>query len=287
MFAQVPVDKTKARLPWYAQPKIPVLSKPGSTRPEIESLRDLVARLLKYTAEAGCHKNECKILVAGLGQLAEELSNEFAEQGKEYQVIDPSLLRNLIEEDRIPLNSINEGVARLLASDLEATVVLVVETKEIADNLVKVSGRFLNVNDKNLIGPSAEVNLRVDNTIADANLYYGLPHLPAITATEKGEKVYQAGVQGVGSPACYYMPLPAYIDEGKFGVVSGEITVEAIVDSEGAVTAGRIVKGLPGGLNRSTLKSIKGWKCKPGLLDGKPVPTVVTFETGFHLTLFQ
>jgi hypothetical protein len=76
IFAQVPVDKTKVPLPWYAQPKIPVLSKPGPSKPEIESLRVLVARLLKYTADAGCHKNDCKILIADLGQLADELSRE-------------------------------------------------------------------------------------------------------------------------------------------------------------------------------------------------------------------
>lgn len=155
----------------------------------------------------------------------------------------------------------------------------------IKEDVVQLSARFLNVNHSDLIIPSAEVNFFVDQ--APAGLYPtdGLlprPPLPPLPDTINGERLYQGGVQGAGLPSCYYMPSP-HIPRMQGAQFFGIVIVEGVVGSDDAVRTVRIVKGAPFGLDESVIKTVSIWKCKPAMLDGKPVATAVTFETNFRL----
>jgi Gram-negative bacterial TonB protein C-terminal len=109
------------------------------------------------------------------------------------------------------------------------------------------------------------------------------PSLPPFPDTVNGEKVYPAGVNGVGLPSCYYMPNPSYTVAAREAGFSGMVTAEGVVGSDGLVRAIRIVKGAPFGMDEAVIKTIGTWKCKPAVLDGKPVATFVPFETNFRL----
>jgi TonB family protein len=217
-------------------------------------------------------------------QLADELSSEIAKQEKSVQVIDRTLLQNLLQSDRIPARlQSSEPVARWIARGLNANVVLIGTTKRVEKNLVQLSAHFLSVKDEKRIGPSAEVNLSVDDAVVDLYPTYGYPDLQPITVTPKGENLRRAGVNGASMPSCFYMPSPPMTDDARKAKFSGIVLVEGVVDTDGAVRGPRIVVGAPYGLNASALSTMATWKCHPATYEGKPVPVLVPFEVNFRM----
>jgi Gram-negative bacterial TonB protein C-terminal len=262
---------------------------------EAAPLQELTARLLDHAEDAGCHIGDCKILVLNFAlpdgntsrysmQLADQLSLEIAKQENSIKVIDRSLLQGLLQRDRIPSRLQNsEPIARWLGKESNANIVLVGTTKRIGKNTVQLSARLLSVKDKNRIGPSAEVNLSVDDVIVDLYPTNGLPSLSTITTTPNGENLRRAGVNGVSSPSCFFMPNPPYTWEAQSAKFAGVILLEGIVDTNGDIKEPRIVVGAPYGLDESAIKSMYTWKCHPATYSGKPVPVLVSFEVNFRL----
>jgi TonB family protein len=263
---------------------------------EVEHLPDLVARLLHHAADAGCHKDDCKILVTDFVfpdgstfpngiQWADDLSSLFADE-KSIRVVDRTPFKNFLNQERFSAKLQNsEPTARWLGKQFNATVVLVGQAKMINEDVVQLSARFLNVSDSNLIGPSSEVNLQLKATTGDFSPLSGLrspPSLPPFPDTVNGEKVYPAGINGVGLPSCYYMPNPDYTEAAREAGFSGIVTAEGVVGSDGLVKAVRIVKGAPFGIDEAVIKTVSTWKCKPAMLEGKPVPTIVPLEMNFR-----
>jgi hypothetical protein len=269
-----------------------------SSPPKIEHLSDLASRLLHYTGDAGCNKRECKILVTNFIlttgyasqygiQAADELALEFSRQDKTVQVIDRKPFKDQLhqlEEEQIPISILNsENMARWLGLKLGATIVLVGTAKGIPNSTaVELSARFLNSLDVNKIGPSAEVNLAPSESLPDLSPI-ALPQLPPLPESFQGERVYRAGVNGVGVPSCDYMPNPNYNDDARTFRFSGTILIEGIVRPDGTVKLFRFVRGAPYGLNQDTLRALNMWRCKPAMLEGKPVPVFVPFEVTLRL----
>jgi TonB family protein len=53
--------------------------------------------------------------------------------------------------------------------------------------------------------------------------------------------------------------------------LTGEVTVEAVIDEQGNVVDAKIVTGLPMGLDEQALEAVKTWKFKPATIGGKAV----------------
>lgn len=296
--AQQPTEAPPFRVPGPIHLNFPVAPKTDSTPPEIEHLPALAARLLHHAADAGCHKDDwdCTILVTDFVfpdgatfpdgiQWTNDLSSLFANE-KSILVIDRVRFKNFLNQERISAKLQNsEPTARWLGKRFNATVVLIGQAKMIKEDVVQLSARFLSVSDSNLIGPSSEVKLEIKTTTGDFSPLSGLPSppsLPPFPDTVNGEKVYPAGVNGVGLPSCYYMPNPNYTEAAREAGFSGIVTAEGAVGSDGLVRAVRIVKGAPFEIDEAVIKTMSTWKCKPAVLDGKPVATVVPFETNFR-----
>ena len=262
-----------------------------SAPPKIEQLSDLASRLLRYTSDAGCKKNDCKILVTNFvfpdgntsaygNRLADDLSSLIAQLDKTIGMVDRKLLQDLLQEQRISSKLQNsESGARWLGTELNATLVLVGEVKKIENALVEVSGRFLNVNDENRIGPSAEVNLLVDQVgeFLPTDGLLPLPLLPLLPATLVGEKIYRAGLE-ISVPSCNSTTNAPSTEAASRANFSGTIFAEGVVGADGAMKAVRIVKGAPFGLDEEVIKALRTWKCNPGTLEGKPVATLIPIE---------
>jgi len=296
--AQQPTQAPPFRVPDPIHLNFPVPSKIDSTPVDIEHLPDLAARLLHHAADAGCHKDDCKILVTDFVfpdgstvpngiQWADDLSSLFTNEETSIHVADRARFKDFLSQQGIPAKLQNsEPTARWLGKQFNATVVLVGQAKMVKDDVVQLSARFLNVSDSNLIGPSSEVNLQVKAATGDLSVLSGLaspPSLPPFPETVNGEKVYRGGVNGVGLPSCYYMPSPNYTEAAEEARFSGVVTVEGVVGSDGLVRAVRIVKGAPFGLSDSVVRTVSTWKCKPAMLGEKPVATIVPFEMHFSL----
>lgn len=94
----------------------------------------------------------------------------------------------------------------------------------------------------------------------------------------------------IARPSCFYTPWPLYTDKGKATKYEGTVVFEGIIMTDGTVTSLRILRwtGLDPskstyGLDQSVVTTMKKWKCKPAMRDGKPVvPAHVPFERTFR-----
>lgn len=99
-----------------------------------------------------------------------------------------------------------------------------------------------------------------------------------------GGGVFRAGVNGVGSPTCFYMPNPPYSEEARKAKYSGVVNVRAVIQVDGKVTDMRVYKSPGLGLDETTVQTMRTWRCKPALgPGGRPVATQVDFEVNFRL----
>jgi periplasmic protein TonB len=99
-----------------------------------------------------------------------------------------------------------------------------------------------------------------------------------------GGGAFRAGVAGVGTPSCFYMPNPPYSEEARKAKYSGVVLVDAIVNLDGHLSNMKLIKSPGLGLDENTINTMKTWRCKPATgAAGKPVPTIVTFEVSFRL----
>ena len=168
-------------------------------------------------------------------RLADELSKELASQNHKIQVIDRSLLQDFLAKDRVPSKSINTGVVRSIVFALKARFVVVGTTKRIDDDIVQLSTRLFDVADKNGSGYSAVVvNLLAPKSSVDLSPSEPFASLPPVTSTSSGEPSSRPGVDGASSPKCAYMPNPPYSEEARSFQLSGDILIDAVVNSEGS-----------------------------------------------------
>jgi len=301
--AQETGEKPDAPTPKPSQVAIPLPTKPRVTPPPAKSapepdilpdLEELAAKLSEFVAVANCQQKGCTILVTDFvlpdgntsrygTRLADELSKELASQTTKMRVVDRRRFHAHITKDRVPVKSIDERLAQAFASELQATFVVLGTTHKTDDSAVQLFARLLNVADKHWGEYDAQVKLPAPNAISDLSPSEVLTPLPPILATATGETVYRPGVDDVTTPTCYYMPNPPYSEGARKSKVSGTVSVEAVINSKGRLENERIIRGLPDGLNETTIATMKTGQCSPAQKDGKPVPTVVRFDVNFRM----
>ena len=75
---------------------------------------------------------------------------------------------------------------------------------------------------------------------------------------------------------------PLVSDMAKRAGISGIVIVELMIDHNGAVKGGRIVKPLPYGLDQSALDAVKQWTFRPATLNGQPVGVLFNITVSFR-----
>jgi protein TonB len=148
---------------------------------------------------------------------------------------------------------------------------------------VNLSSRLIDTASKDWSGYKVIVNLGPLNSGEKLEPAEPFAPLPPITTSSSGENVERAGVNGTTIPSCIYMPNPPYSDGARKMKIIGSITAEAVINSQGKLENIRIVRGLPGDLNETTITTMRSWRCHPALKDGKPVPVLVPFTVTFRL----
>ena len=105
----------------------------------------------------------------------------------------------------------------------------------------------------------------------------------AASAKQAGEtRVYKPG-DGVSAPILVKEVKPQYNPEAKQAKIEGSVTLECVVETDGAVGDVHVTKSLDPGLDREAIKAAKQWRFEPGTKDGKPVPVLITIEMTFTL----
>ena len=75
---------------------------------------------------------------------------------------------------------------------------------------------------------------------------------------------------------------PAYPPIALSARVQGVVIVEAVIDADGKIAAVRVLKSIPL-LDEAALAAVNQWEFKPVLLNGAPVPVMMTTTVNFSL----
>ena len=277
-----------------ALPMKPALTSPHrKSEPDVPDLPALAAKLLGYAKFLGCAERNCKIFVANFAlpdgntsqfgmRLADELSREMASVQSNFQIVDRSIVQDLLIKDSIPQKSINAGVIRAIASSSSARFVVLGTITKIQSDVVQLLADLFEVTDKDWTGYGAAVEIpapKESNAMVPAEPFGPLP-VPMFAGS--GERLYQTGADGVSLPNCTYMPNPPSSKEAQKLHLNGTIIIEAVVNTDGRLDNVRIVRGLPGGLNEQAIATLKTWRCNPARKEDHPVATLVPFEINFR-----
>jgi protein TonB len=76
---------------------------------------------------------------------------------------------------------------------------------------------------------------------------------------------------------------PVYPDVAKQARVEGVVVLEAVISPEGRVTDVKVLRGSPL-LDDAAVTAVKNWVYSPTLLNGVPVPVVMTVTVSFKLS---
>jgi protein TonB len=75
---------------------------------------------------------------------------------------------------------------------------------------------------------------------------------------------------------------PVYPDVARSARVAGMVIVEATIGASGKVIGAKVLRSVPM-LDQAALDAVKQWEFTPTLLNGKPVPVVMTVTINFKL----
>lgn len=78
---------------------------------------------------------------------------------------------------------------------------------------------------------------------------------------------------------------PKYTPDAMRARIQGSVWIECVVQADGTVGNARIIQSLDRrfGLDEEAMAAARRWRFRPGLLNGKPVPVVVTIELMFSV----
>lgn len=76
--------------------------------------------------------------------------------------------------------------------------------------------------------------------------------------------------------------FPTYPEAAKAAGITGVVIIEALVDTEGAVAETKVVRGVPE-LDAAAVEAVRQWRYEPTLLNGDPVPVLMTVTVSFTL----
>ena len=76
---------------------------------------------------------------------------------------------------------------------------------------------------------------------------------------------------------------PLYPPSMQRAGIQGAVIVEATISKTGCVTGGEVLRSVELPLDLAAMKAISGWRFEPTLLNGTPVPVVMTVTVNFRL----
>jgi len=104
----------------------------------------------------------------------------------------------------------------------------------------------------------------------------GLPDAPApVQAVRVGGQIKE--------PKKLKHVAPAYPDIAKQARVQGVVILECTISPQGKVTDVKVLRGIPL-LDAAAIEAVKQWVYTPTLLNGVPVPVIMTVTVNFRLS---
>jgi TonB family protein len=104
-------------------------------------------------------------------------------------------------------------------------------------------------------------------------------------ATDESKAVGQPAVtnRGIQAPVPLLQPEPPYTPEARGAHVTGTSILRVVIDEQGRVGDVFLQKPIGMGLDESAVETVRRWRFKPALKDGKPVKVSVMVQVSFRL----
>jgi TonB family protein len=77
--------------------------------------------------------------------------------------------------------------------------------------------------------------------------------------------------------------IARYTDDARISGIEGTVTIEGVIDENGAMTSPHIIKGLGFGLDETALESVREWTFSPAVRDRVPVALAAQVDVQFNL----
>ena len=100
-------------------------------------------------------------------------------------------------------------------------------------------------------------------------------------AGKSDELVYEIG-PGVTPPRVTKQVNPKYSESSRGVRVTGLITIEVIVSSQGTPKNPRVIKGIDDEVDHAAVEALKQWRFTPAKKDNKAIAVRVVVEIDFH-----
>jgi periplasmic protein TonB len=88
---------------------------------------------------------------------------------------------------------------------------------------------------------------------------------------------------GVSAPQVMHSVDPEFTEEARRANYQGTVSIELIVDSQGAPQDIRIVRHLSMGLDQKAIEAVRQYRFKPAMYQGRPVSVQMVINVDFHL----
>jgi len=75
---------------------------------------------------------------------------------------------------------------------------------------------------------------------------------------------------------------PVYPQEARDAGIQGVVIIEAVIGADGRVLSAKVVRSIPQ-LDQAAVDAVKQWEFTPTVLEGTPVPVVMTVTVNFTL----
>ena len=96
-------------------------------------------------------------------------------------------------------------------------------------------------------------------------------------------KVVRVGYQGIREPQKVFNVVPEYPVFARQAGVEGAVIIEAVLDENGNVKSVRVLTSRAL-LDEAALRAVRQWRYTPTLLNGVPVPVLMTITVNFKLS---
>ncbi len=88
--------------------------------------------------------------------------------------------------------------------------------------------------------------------------------------------------RGIQAPTRIKDVAPEYPEIARRARVQGVVILEAVIGTDGRVERARVLRSVPL-LDQAALNAVQSWEYTPTLLDGRPVPIIMTVTVNFKL----
>jgi TonB family protein len=105
------------------------------------------------------------------------------------------------------------------------------------------------------------------------------------TTGESGREEWPRSVGGqIREPKKIRNVNPVYPESAKKERRQGVVILEAVIGTSGCITSLEVIRSVHPALNAAAMRAASDWRYTPTLLDGQPVPVIMTITVNFRLS---